>query len=318
LDGDAFASQSFALARNLLRAGDERPKPNGERLAAYTEAKRESFELTLFSPAPIEEDLEIVRLTTSLSWLSDKLGFDDPTVRAVLAGKSPLERAAEVIGGTRVRDVAVRHQLYEGGAVAVAAAKDPMIEFARTIDAEARALTLAIEAEKEKVKQAQGELARARFALHGTEQYPDATGTLRLSYGRVRGISGPEAVPAFTTYAGLFERAEQHAEKPPFNLPPRWVQQRGALDPATTFNFISDCDIIGGNSGSPVLNRAGEFVGIIFDGNLASLSLDLAYEDRQARAVSVTADGIVAALRDVYGATALVDELHQGRRNSEL
>ncbi len=313
--GHAFMSDSFAFARSLLRAGDERPKPNGERLKEFGEARKSSFEQTLFSEKPVYADLEIILLTDALTLFAENAGFNDPLVQKVLAGKSPRERAAELINGTKVRDVAFRKQLYEGGAKAVAATKDPMIELARLVDAPARALRKEWEGHDETKQQAHGVIEKARFALEGPTRAPDATFTLRLSYGPVKGYEedGKKIAP-YTNFAGLYARNAEHKNKEPFDMPKRWVDKKSALDLNTPFNFLSTEDIIGGNSGSPVVNTAGEFVGIIFDGNLPSLVLDFAYEDKHARAISVDCRGIIESLKKVYAVDSLVNELLNGKR----
>jgi hypothetical protein len=311
----AFNTDSYGIARHLLRAGDERPKPNGERLREYSDARRESFEQQLFSDKPIYADLEIVTLADSLTYLVEQLGVADPLVKTVLAGKSPRARAADLINTTKVRDVAFRKKLYEGGAAAVAAAKDPLIEVARAVDAEARSLRKTLESADETKQQAQAIIGKARFALEGASNYPDATFTLRLSYGPVVGyVENGKKIPAHTTYAGLYERSAKQGNKGDFELPERWIKKKSALNLATPFNFVSTADIIGGNSGSPSVNRAGEFIGIIFDGNLQSLSGDFGYEDREARALSVDSAGILEALRKVYEVPALASELVKGKR----
>jgi len=313
--GHAFASDSFSLARSLLRAGDELAKPNGERLKEFGDARRESFELQLFSEKPIHTDLETVMLTEALTIFAELTGFNDPLVQKVLAGQSPANRAAALINGTQVRDVAFRKRLHTGGAAAVKSANDPLVELARLVDAEARELRKQWEAADETKQQAHAVIEKARFALEGPGRAPDATFTLRLSYGPVRGYQeGGRTVPAYTTIAGLYARNAEHRNREPFDLPARWLERKAALDPATPFNFVHTPDIIGGNSGSPVVNRAGEFVGIIFDGNLQSLVGDFAYEDTQARAISLDCRAIIAALRKVYGADTLADELLAGRR----
>ncbi|MFN3408225.1 MAG: S46 family peptidase [Limisphaerales bacterium] len=312
--GRGFQCESFRLARTLLRAAEERPKPDGERLREFTDARRPSLELTLFSPKPIYEDLETLLLADALTALSSELGANDPLVEAVLAGLSPRARAAALIRETRVRDVAFRRALYEGGAAAVQAANDPMIELARLVDGPARELRRQAEARGEIRQQAHAALARARLALDGADGYPDATGTLRLAFGTVRG--GTEAgqpFPAFTTTGGLFARAAAMNRQPPFDLPESWERHRRRLSSSTPFNFVTTADTIGGNSGSPVLNRAGELVGVIFDGNLASLPWDYAYNDAEGRSLAVHAAIIVEALQKVYGARALVRELTSGR-----
>ena len=305
-----FYSTLFKYARRLLRAGDERPKPNGERFPEFRDSSRESLELDLFSNEPVYDDMEQVMLTDSFTDLATRFGYNDPLVQKVLAGKSPSARATELIKGTKVKEVAVRKQLYEGGAAAVTAAKDPMIELARLIDVPARAARKVFEAQDETKQQAYGDIAKARFAIEGTSNYPDATFTLRLSYGAVRGYEeNGKPIAAFTDFAGLYARSAEHNNQPPFDLPQRWADKKSALNPATKYNFVSDADIIGGNSGSPVVNQANEFVGIIFDGNIQSLVLDCIFSDKKARAVSVDSAAITEALRKVYDANALADEL---------
>jgi hypothetical protein len=313
--GHAFLSDSFITARLLLRAGDERPKPNGDRLKEFGDARRESFEVDLFSDKPIYADLEILKLADALTLLAEQLGFDDPLVQKVLAGQSPRDRAAKLINETKVRDVAFRKKLYEGGAAAVKSANDPMIELARLVDVEARPLRKDWEAREETKQQAHAAIEKAHFAIDGPTRAPDATFTLRLSYGPVKGYEDAgKKIAAYTTYAGLYERNALQKNKEPFDLPKRWLDKKSALDLNTPLNFVHTPDIIGGNSGSPVVNTAGEWVGIIFDGNLPSLVLNFAYEDVQARALSVDCRAIIEALRKVYGVERLVNELLNGKR----
>jgi hypothetical protein len=312
--GQAFRCDSFLIARTLLRAGDERPKPNGERLREFGDSSKESLELELFSEKPIYPDLEILSLADSLTYLVGQLGVTDPLVKQILAGRSPSERAAELINGTKVREVSFRKQLY-AGAAAVSAARDPMVELARLIDEESRALRKVAEEQTETKQQSHAAISRARNAVLGTAGYPDATFTLRLSFGVVKGYEeAGKTVPALTTLGSLYERAKEMSERPPFDLPERWRKARGRLNAKTPFNFVSTCDIIGGNSGSPVVNRAGEFVGIIFDGNLQSLSWDYAFGDKQGRATSVHSASILEALNKVYSVKELVHELTTGQR----
>ncbi len=313
--GQGFNCESFRIARTLLRAGAERPKPNGERLREFADSGRVSLELSLFSAKPIYTDLEILTLADSLTFLTTELGEADPLIQSVLAGKSPRERAAELINGTQVRDVAFRRRLYEGGAAAVTAANDPMIELVRLVDADARALRKVSDEQNEAKQQAHAAIARARNVLLGTEGYPDATGTLRLTFGTVKGYEAEgQPVSAFTTLNGLYAKAAEMKNQPPFDLPPQWAKRKARLNLKTPMNFVSTCDIIGGNSGSPVVNRAGEFVGIIFDGNLQSLPWDYAFNDKQGRATSVHSAAILEALNKVYGAKELARELVSGRR----
>lgn len=316
LEGEhAFLTDSFSYARSLLRAGDERPKPNGERLEEFGDARRASFELDLFSTKPVHPDLEILLLTEGLTLLTETLGYEDPLVQDLLAGESPAARAAHLINGTRVREVAVRRELHAGGASAVSAARDPMIELARRVDATARALRQEWETHDEARQQAHAIIEQARFALEGSSRPPDATFTLRLSYGPVRGYrERGRDIPAFTTLAGMFARSEEHRNREPFQVPPRWAEKRSALDLGTPLNFVHTPDSLGGNSGSPVVNTAGEIVGLLFDGNLQSLSGDFAYEEEQSRSVSVDSRAILEALARIYGADDLVAELRTGRR----
>jgi peptidase S46-like protein len=305
-----FYSTLFKYARRILRAGDERPKPNGERFPEFRDSNRESLELDLFSTEPVHEDVEQIMLTDSLTDLTSRFGYGDPLVQKVLVGKSPAARALEVVTTTKLKDPAIRKQLYLGGAATVTAAHDPMIELARNVDAPARAARKVFEAQEETKQQAYGDIAKARFAIEGTTNYPDATFTLRLSYGVVRGYEQDgKQIPALTNFAGLYQRSAEHNNQPPFDIPQRWIDKKSALNPETKYNFVSDADIIGGNSGSPVVNKANEFVGIIFDGNIQSLVLDCIYSDKQARAVSVDSAAITEALRKVYDAGALADEL---------
>jgi hypothetical protein len=306
----ALSGDLFKYARLLMRAIDERAKPNGERIPEFRDSARESLELELFSTEPIYDDYEILRLTDSLTDFASQFGENDPVVQKVLAGKSPHERAVELVTGTKLKDVAVRKDLYAKDAAALSAAHDPMLDLARLIDGQARDARKIYDAQEEIKKQAYSEIAKARFAIEGTGSYPDATFTPRLSYGTVRGYEQDgKQIPAFTDFAGLYQRSGEHDNKPPFDIPQRWIDKKADLNLATHLDFVSDADIIGGNSGSPVVNKANEFVGIIFDGNIQSLVLDCIYSDTQARAVSVDSAAITEALRKVYDAGALADEL---------
>ncbi len=306
----AFNSELFGYARTILRANDERAKPNGERLPAFRESSLPSLELGLFSEQPIYDDLEELTLTDSLTAFAGEFGANDMFVRMALAGKSPRERAHELVTGTKLKDSALRKKLYAGGAAALKDFSDPMLDLARAIDPTARAFRKQFEEQDELRKQAYAQIASARFALEGTSNAPDATFTLRLSYGTVEGYQeAGKTIPAYTDFAGLYRRSAEHGNASPFDLPQRWVERKAQLKMGTPYNFVSTADIIGGNSGSPVVNRAGEFVGIIFDGNIQSLPLDYAYSDKQARAVSVDSRAILQALEQVYQTDALVKEL---------
>jgi len=310
----ALYSTLFKYGRLLFRAADERAKPNAERLEEFRDSSRESLELELFSTEPIYDDVELLTLTDSLTDFANAFGAQHPLVKMVLGNKSPGERASELIKGTQLKDVALRKKLYAGGKAALDAAHDPMIDIARAIDPTARQAKKVFETQEEIKQQAYAEIAKARIAVEGTSTYPDATFTLRLSYGTVRGYEEHgKQIPAFTNFAGLYDRADQHENKAPFDLPQRWIDRKEKLALTTPFNFVSDADIIGGNSGSPVVNKAGEFVGIIFDGDIQSLVLDCIFTDKQARAVSVDSAAIIEALRNVYAAQPLVDELSSAK-----
>jgi hypothetical protein len=306
----SFYSTLFKYARRLLRAGEEMPKPNGERFPEFRDSNRPSLELDLFSTEPVYDDKEILTLTDSLTDMVSRFGENDPLVQQVLAGKSPLDRATELVTQTKVKDANVRKQLFAGGAAAVSTAKDPMIELARLVDGPAREARKVYETNYETKQQAYFEIAKARFAIQGTSTYPDATFTLRLSYGPLKGYEeGGKQIPALTNLGGLFQRGAEHDNQPPFDIPKRWLDAKSKLNLATPFDYVSTADIIGGNSGSPVVNKNNEFVGIIFDGNIQSLALGVVYTDKQARAVSVDSAAISEALRKVYNAGALADEI---------
>ncbi len=305
-----FRSQLFTYARTILRANEERAKPNGERLPPYRDSSLPSLELALFSEEPVYDDMEELLLTDSLTAFAGEMGMDNQYVRLALAGKSPRDRAHELISGTKLKDLALRKKLYAGGAAALKDFPDPMLDLVRAIDPISRWLRKQYDELDETQKQAYAQIANARFAIEGTSNYPDATFTLRLSYGTIEPYQeAGKTVPAFTDIGGLYRRSSEHDNQSPFDLPKRWIERKAQLKMETPFNFVSTADIIGGNSGSPVVNRAGEFVGIIFDGNLQSLPLDYAYTDKEARAVSVDSRAILHALQQVYQTDALVKEL---------
>ncbi len=307
----SFNSELFDIAIKLVRLAEETPKPNGERLREYSEAGLDSLKLQLFSDAPIYEDLETVQLADSLGMMAEIMGEENETVQKVLAGKSPHERASELIHGTALKDVAVRKHLAEGGLKAIQESSDPMIQLARMIDPESRRIRQIFEQQvDEPQRQGYGKIANARFAAYGSSVYPDATFTLRLAFGEAKGYTeNGEKIPWATTLGGTYEHAAVHNNKDPFELPKIWNDRKSQLNLSTPFNFVSTADIIGGNSGSPVINRQGELVGIIFDGNIESLVLDYIYTDKEARAVAVHSAGILEALRKIYEANRLVTEL---------
>jgi hypothetical protein len=309
-NGHAFMSQYFSIARTLLRHADEKAKGSGERLREFRDSNRESLELELFSTEPLYDDFEHLTLADSLAYLVQQLGAKNETVQKILAGKSPRERATELISGTKVKDVETRKRLYNASPEEIRKAKDPMIELARLVDEEARGIRKILEEQGEVKNQAYAQIAKTKFETFGTSIYPDATFTLRLAFGPVKGyVENGKQVPHQTTMAGLYERSAEHDNKPPFDIPPLWQKKKSKLDLKTPFNFVCTADIIGGNSGSPVINKNAEVVGLIFDGNIQSLVLDFVYEDKEARALSVHSSAITEALRKVYDAGPLADEL---------
>jgi hypothetical protein len=229
----------------------------------------------------------------------------------VLDGRSPNARAAALVRGTRLHEAATRRALLEGGREALEVSQDSMVGLARMIDPRARELRARWEATvQEPLRQANAQIAALRFKAEGSAVYPDATFTLRLGYGTVKGHRDDvSAFPWSTQMGGLFARAAEHAHLPPFTLPQRWRAAQRRIDGATPLNFVSTVDLIGGNSGSPVVNRAGEYVGLVFDGNQPTLAYNYAYSDVEARSINVHVGGIVEALRKVYKADALLKEL---------
>ena len=298
-------------ARTLVRAATEKTLPNQDRLREFRDSALPSLEQQLFSTEPIYKNLEIVDLTESLTEMEEALGKDNPDVQKVLQGKTPSDVAKDLINNTKLDDVSARKQLYEGGKAVIDASTDPLIVVMRAIDADARAVRKEFEDKVDSVvRRDGGAVAKARFAQSGFTQPPDATFTLRLSYGVVKGYEeNGKAIPFATNLGGAYEHAAEHGSQPPYSLPESWIKSKSTLDLKTPFNFVSTADIIGGNSGSPTVNKKGEVVGIIFDGNIQSLPWNFAYSDAQGRAVSVDSRAIQEALRKIYGATALADEL---------
>jgi len=306
-----FAGGLPQIARVLVRVAVEKPKPNSDRLREFRDSGLPSLEQQLFSTEPVYKSLDTVLLADSLTDMQETLGKDNADVQKVLNGKTPDETAKDIIAGTRLDDVAVRKQVYEGGEAAIEASTDPLTLAMRAIEPDARAIRKQFDDKIDSVVRRDGTLiAKARFAQSGFAQPPDATFTLRLSYGAVRGYKeNGKNIPYSTTIGGAFEHAAEHGNKDPYVLPESWMNSKSKLDLKTPLNFVSTADIIGGNSGSPTVNTKGEVVGIIFDGNIESLPWNFAYSDVQGRAVSVDSRGIQEALRKIYGASALADEL---------
>ena len=303
-----FMSQHFMFARTLVRGADERAKPNAERLPGFVDARLPEVEQGLFSPAPIYPDFEKLKFGWALTKTRERLGPDHAFVQQLLGRESPAQLAERLIKTTTLGDLAVRRALWEGGRQAVAQSSDPFIQLALAIDPAGRALRKQMEAEVESVELKNTELiAQARFAQLGTGLYPDATFSLRLSYGEVKGwLEQGSAVAPFTNVGGAFRR---HTGAVPFALPPAWLAAKDKLDLAQPMNFVTDNDIVGGNSGSPVINRNAEIVGLAFDGNIESIGGSYGFDERNNRMVAVHSSFMLEALRKVYGADALVEEL---------
>jgi hypothetical protein len=301
------------LAATIVDYVAEVKKPDGERLPEFHEAQLESLKYTLFSPAPVYKEMEIARMAGALALDLAELGPNDPSVKIALAGKTPEEAAKSWITDTQMGDPEFRRKLVAGGETAVASSTDPLIILERELDPLRREMIKWQEDNVLSVLQRTGEqIGKARFAVYGKTAYPDATFTLRLSYGEVKGypMNGTTA-PAKTTVYGLYDRAASFNFDGPFALPSRYREGRDKLDLSTPMNFVSTADIIGGNSGSPVINRDGEIVGLIFDGNIESLVGDFVYDETSNRAVAVTTNVMSEALRKLYGAQKLVDEMMQ-------
>ena len=302
-------SDLLGYARALVRAGAERAKPNGERLPEYTDSRLALLEKRVLDARPVYPELEQLALEFWLSKLRENLTADAPATRTFLGTASPEDLGA-ALARSKLGDVAVRKQLWDGGLAAVEASDDPLIKFVLATDATSRAVRKEVEARVDgPVARAHERIARARFAAYGTSTYPDATFTLRISYGKVDGwTDNGVTVAPFTYFRGLWERA---TGRPPFDLAPKWVAAKGKVDDNTVFDIASTNDIIGGNSGSPLIDAKGRVVGAIFDGNITSLGGNYGFDEAVNRAVSVSTAAITEALRKVYGQDALVKELTQ-------
>ncbi|HEV2883478.1 MAG TPA: S46 family peptidase, partial [Pyrinomonadaceae bacterium] len=309
----AFNSLLFGYARTLVRLADENAKSNDKRLPEFTETRRAQLEGGLYSTAPVYDDFEKLKLAASLAFMQSEYGANHALVKKVLKGKTPQARAAELIDGTKLKDVEFRRQL-AASKKAVEDSKDPMIELARDIDKEAREARQRYEEEVVAVERtAYAKVARALFDREGTKLYPDATFTLRISYGAVKGYrENGKWIPPFTTLGGLYARSNKYHHAFPYNLAPRWTERRRFVNMRTPFNFVSTNDIIGGNSGSPAINRNRELVGLIFDGNIQSLVGSFDYDESVNRAISVDSRGMIEILRKIFGGNEIANELMRG------
>jgi hypothetical protein len=306
--GAGFNSRLFSYARALVRGADERSKPNTDRLREYRDTALPRLEQQLRAPVPLHPELERLTLSFSLERMREWLGPDHPVVRQLLAKESPDTLAAHLVDDSKLADPNVRMQLWTGGAAAVAASHDPMIELARSVDAPAREVRKRYEDEVEAPVQSGSEkIAQARFRIYGTSVAPDATFTLRLNFGTVQGwIENRTPIEPFTHLHRLFER---NTGQDPFNVPASWLAQQGSVDPETKFDLSTNNDIVGGNSGSPLIAADGRLVGLMFDGNSHSIAGSFWFDPQLNRAVAVDPTIMMEALRKVYGAQELLHEL---------
>ncbi len=311
--GRALSSTHFYNARTLVRAAAERQKPNTERLREYTESALPFLQANLFSEAPIYSDLEKLTIAFGLSKTREWMGVDHPQVKALLGKESPEAMAARLVDQTKLADIAVRKALWDGGQKAIDASTDPFIVVAKAIDAYSREIRERMENEVEAIETKNAErIAQVRFEKFGTSVYPDATFSLRLSDGVVRGWqNGEDNVPAFSIIDNTFDRATGSF---PFALPQSWIDNRNNLNPKQAFNFVSTNDIIGGNSGSPIINRNAEVVGLVFDGNIHSLGGAYWFDEKLNRTVSVHSGAILESLKKVYRAQNLVNEIESAMK----
>lgn len=310
-EGDAFDSVLFQIARHLTRMATEMSMPGPDRLREYRDSNLDSLKQELYSPAPIAAPLEQARLTGSLMFLAQNLGGDHPIVIQILEGHSPEARAAQLVSGTKLADPSERKKIAEGVLTAIEQSNDSMIRLALKVDSHSRELRKRYESEVEEVeRQAYSKIEIARFRGPGTLKYPDGTFTLRLAYGTVKGYHEWETeIPYATTIGGAFQRAQTHENRQPFSLPESWLKNKQNLNLIAPLNFVSNADTYSGNSGSPVLNRAGEFVGINFDRNRYGLTRNVIYVEEKGRQIGVHSSGIVEALDHVYQAKYILREL---------
>jgi len=306
--GATRGSTLLEIARDIVRYSEETRKPNDKRLREYADSGLPSLEQAMYSTAPIHPGMEVAVLADYFTFTERELGGKHPAVAAMLAGRTPKEAARHYVETSKLADVSERKRLAADPA-AVQASQDGMIRLALILDQPARELRRRYEDNVESVvTRASSQIAQARFAAFGGSEYPDASFTMRLAYGAVRGYRNDagEAVPFATTFAGLFPKG---ASTDPFIIPPSWLKARPSLNLATPFDFVTTADTHGGNSGSATLNTRGEIVGILFDGNIESLPNRFVYTDRQSRSVHVSGEGIIEALRKVYHSDSLLREL---------
>ncbi len=301
----------FNYALTIVRYVEETPKPDADRYPGYHDSQLPSLEFNLFSPAPTYPEMEEFIAGRLLDQANQTLGRKDPFIKTAMGRRSGAKVAQAHFRNTRMTDVAYRKELIEGGQEAVAKSKDPLIVLARDLDPIFREMH---EWREENIRSiltpALEKLGRARFEVYGKSKSPDATFTPRISYGPASSyVLGTTIVPYRTTFFGLYDRAISLDNKPPFDLAPRWVGMEKKLDLSTPINFVCTADIIGGNSGSPMINTRGELVGVVFDGNIQRLPGRFVYSDEQARGVGVHSAGILEALEKVYEADRVLEEI---------
>lgn len=307
--GISLRTNLFTIAQRIVQLAAEDEKPNAERLPLYQDAARASLEQQLYSTAPIYKDLEQVLIGDLIARMVELRGGDDPLCQKILDGLSPQDRAAAIIGSTKLDDVDYRKELVKQGK-GINMSQDGMIQLAQLVDAEVRSSQQKADELSELEQQAYAKIAKALFATQGTSTYPDATFTLRLAYGPVKGYQeGGKEIPAWTNFADAFKHEESHGAKGDYKLPATYHAGKDKLDPKTPVNFVNTTDIIGGNSGSPVINKDKEIVGLIFDGNIQSLTGDYFYSEKQARSVSVHSNFIRDTMKYIYGAERIANEL---------
>ncbi len=306
----SLRSAMYGIAEELVLMAAEDSKPSAERLREFRDSNRESLEQGLFSPAPMYDDLERVQLADEIARFIETRGGNDALVQAVLAGQGPRERAAELVSGTSLFSTEARKKLAAGGPSAIASSQDPLIQLAKILEPEYRALRTINEELDEKERQAYATITEAKFKAEGESVYPDATFTLRLAYGLVEGYQEDgQSIPSNTTMSGAFDHEAAHGKTDDWVLPESWNQAKDKITSSTPFNFVCTADIIGGNSGSPVVDRQGQMVGIIFDGNIQSLTADFYHSEQQGRAVAVHIASVLEALEKIYGAADLRQQI---------
>ena len=300
-------SRLVGYAQTLVRLADEQAKPNEQRLSEFRDAALPAVRQRLGAAQPVNRTLETVQLAFILRHIRERLGLDDPAVKALLGKRSPDEVAIAAMAKTELDTADARTALMSGGRAGVEASSDPLIKLARAVDPFAREARLRLENLDATIERASGLIAQARFAVSGESVYPDATFTLRLTFGTVKGwTENGREVPPFTTLGGLFDR---HTGSPPFALPRRWLDRRNRVKLDTRFNLVADTDIIGGNSGSPLIDRDGRIVGLVFDGNIHSIGGEYWFDQARNRTVAVDSRGLREALGAVYDADRVLKEL---------